>query len=175
MGGTTIFTYACLGQPAQIAQIRGFIGDAPDFGLPDGAPAKPNWFAKRLLNTLGYVYPSLQLPSVLDAKTLSRDVPVQERYMTDPLCHHTITVEGILAHFDRSEKLVNHQVTPVNEVKSVWIGHGSKDLCTDYDASKKWVEELQLEDKCFQSYDGAFHNCEISFCCDILNQSLSFP
>ncbi|KAJ2980172.1 hypothetical protein NQ176_g2797 [Zarea fungicola] len=158
MGGTTILTYACIGPPAQIAQIRGFIGEAPHIDFPKGAKAKPNWVLQSALSVLLQVYPSLQLQSVLDSTALSRDVLVQERYLADPLCHHTFTVAGIMAFFDRVNKLANHHITPAKEVTSVWIAHGSNDRGTDHDASKKWIEELQLEDKGFSSYDGAFHN-----------------
>jgi hypothetical protein len=42
MGGATMFTYACISSSSVLSQISGFIGEAPDFGFPADAPAKPH-------------------------------------------------------------------------------------------------------------------------------------
>jgi acylglycerol lipase len=39
----------------------------------------------------------------------------------------------------------------------VWLGHGSEDGVTSYDASKKLFEKLKVADKTFKTYHGAYH------------------
>jgi acylglycerol lipase len=161
MGGATMFTYACMGSSSVLSQISGFIGEAPDFGFPADAPAKPH----RLTVVAGKIaknfVPGLQVVQQLDATTLSRVVEEQKKYLDDPLCHDTVTLEGVSGHFDRVRSLVRHNVTLSKEVKSVWIGYGTKDRCTSYIAGKAWLEDLDLQDKEFRSYEGALHSCKL--------------
>jgi acylglycerol lipase len=162
MGGSVMFTYACLGSPFILSHIRGFLGEAPDFGLPPGAVTAPSRFASLAANIAQYITPRLRVKVPLDPMSLSKVARERRRYMEDPLCHETVTLQGICGHFDRVEKLVSGQVKLNVAVKSVWIGHGTNDMCTSYDASEKWIEGLTLEDKTFKSYENALHSCETS-------------
>ncbi|KAH8807910.1 alpha/beta hydrolase [Xylogone sp. PMI_703] len=158
MGGTATFTYACTGPSDQIAQIRGFMGEGPDFGLPLDAPTRPPKIAFIALHLINFIYPSFRMDARLKPELLTRDEGAQKEYSEDPLSHHLFSVEGILNYFDRVNKLVTHQVKLSKEVRSVWIGHGTKDKCTQYTLSKKWLEEIDLEDKEYKEYEGAWHN-----------------
>lgn len=158
MGGLAVFTYACVGPSDELAQIRGFIGESPDFGLPLDAPTRPPWFAILALKVLYYINRKYRMSAPLTPSLLTRDEFAQKQYLEDPLSHHLFSTEGILWYFDRVKKLTTHKVKLSKEVKSIWIGHGTKDGCTEYNSTKRWMNEIDLADKEFRTYEGAWHN-----------------
>ena len=104
------------------------------------------------------IVPKRQMVQKLDAQWVSRDETVQKEWAEDPLCHDTGTLEGLAGMLDRAHELD----TGLVDVKegSFWIGHGTGDRVTSYDASRKWFERLEVEDKEFKIYEGWFHKCE---------------
>ncbi len=102
----------------------------------------------------------------LDAKLLSRDEEVVKQFQADELCHDTGTLEGLAGMLDRGLGLESGEVTVEEEEGmkvSVWIGHGTEDGITSFEASKEfWEKGVKVRDKEFKKYEGWFHRCK---CC----------
>ncbi len=98
----------------------------------------------------------------LEAKWLCRDESVCEAWVADELCHDTGTLEGLSGILGRGEDLEWGRVKVEDEGVRVWVGHGTRDMVTSFEASRRWVEGLRVRDKEFKAYDGWFHKCR---CC----------
>jgi acylglycerol lipase len=158
MGGTTVFTYACEGPVDIVAKIRGFLGEAPDFGFPLRCPNAPSQL-QLLASKLGkYVMPRMQVVAKLHPETLSPDSKIQTDYVKDALCHETVTVEGISGHFERIKLLNNGTFKLRDCVRSIWVGCSPEDLCVSYDACAEWIKKLDVEDKELRTYNGWSHS-----------------
>lgn len=161
MGGAEVLTYAAVG-PAHVRKhIRGYLAEAPLIALhPSAAPSRLTVIAGRLASML---LPSRQLVSKLDEKVLSRDPEVVRLYVEDELCHDTGTLQGLAGMLDRGAHLVSGRVKlPVDDNGEggqlrIWVGHGTEDRVTSFEASRKWMEELKVEDKEFKAYEGWYH------------------
>ncbi len=160
MGGAEILTYAALGPPAIRAQISGYIAEAPLIALhPDSQPSRLKVFLGRMA---GWWLPERQMVQRLEAKWLCRDESVCEAWVADELCHDTGTLEGLSGILGRGEDLEWGRVKVEDEGVRVWVGHGTRDMVTSFEASRRWVEGLRVRDKEFKAYDGWFHKCR---CC----------
>lgn len=98
----------------------------------------------------------------LKPEILCRDPTVATSWQEDPLCHDTGTLEGLAGMLERGDELDRDVV--VVKGGSFWIGHGTEDQITSYDASKRWFDRLAVQDKVFKSYDGWYHVCRSIVC-----------
>ncbi|KAL3474708.1 Alpha/Beta hydrolase protein [Aspergillus californicus] len=57
MGGAIVFTCSCLSPANLINKIRGWLGEAPDFGLPPNAPTRPSPVKLAILRLLHFFAP----------------------------------------------------------------------------------------------------------------------
>ena len=93
---------------------------------------------------------------------MSRDAEVCRQWKEDPLCHDTGTLEGLVGMTDRTNGLQEGTIVVSEGLGEggktrVWIGHGTADNGCSFDASKKFLDELHVEDKEFQTYEGGYH------------------
>lgn len=147
-----------------VRQVRGWMCEAPYVGLSADMKIHPfTIFAGRLA---AKVVPHRQMVNGVPPERLSRDLGVQESLRTDPLLHNTGTLEGLSGMLDRSVALTAGRVRAKgNRVRSLWVGHGTRDMGTDHDASKRWFEECAKDvgDRTFKSYEGYFHQLHADF------------
>ena len=156
MGGAEVLQYAARGPPEIRSQIRGYITESPYVALhPSAQPNRMTVIVGRLVSR---VMPKRQMLQKLQPQWVSRDDTVQKEWAEDPLCHDTGTLEGLAGMLDRAHELDTGLV--VAKEGSFWIGHGNGDRVTSYDASKRWFERLEVEDKEYKTYEGWFHKCE---------------
>ncbi|KAJ0419791.1 Alpha/Beta hydrolase protein [Aspergillus carlsbadensis] len=158
MGGAIVFTYASLGPAHLVNKITGWLGEAPDFGLPPDAPTKPSAIQLAILRSVHFFAPLIHITVKLDPALLCRDPTVQRAYLEDLLVTHRWSVDGVLVHLDRTAKLANGEYRPLSQVRSVWVGHGTEDRCTSFGKSREWFESLGVKDKEFKAYRGWRHN-----------------
>lgn len=138
------------------SQIRGWILEAPFIGFPKGfEPGTVTVFMGRLA---GKLLPRMHRYSPLPPENLSRDPEVVQSLKDDKLLHGTGTLEGLSGMLDRTTAL-NTGTAKLNPgIKSIWLGHGTKDMGTSYEESKKWFErQTTVEDKEFKAYEGWYH------------------
>jgi len=157
MGGGEILTLASEPQYADLAsQIRGWLCESPYIKLSkDTEPNVVTVFVGRLASK---VAPHMHMHQPIPPANLVRDPEVIKSIETDPLLHGSGTLEGLSGMLDRSAALSGGKRILNKGVKSLWVGHGTNDKGTSWEASKKWVEQQkEVEDKTFRSYEGAYH------------------
>ncbi|KAI9724886.1 MAG: hypothetical protein M1812_000162 [Candelaria pacifica] len=160
MGGGECLTYACTGPSHILSKIRGYLAESPWIGLhPAAEPLKLTIIAGRLAARL---MPHYHMVQKLNEKTLCRDPQVAKDWVNDELCHNTGTLEGLGGCLDRgidlnSGKLTLEESAGEGGVARIWVGHGTGDLVTNCEASRKWVEALKVQDKEFKAYEGFYH------------------
>ena len=89
-------------------------------------------------------------------------------FMEDELCHDTGTLQGLAFMLNRSADLVSGKVSVVEDAIgptqggniSIWVAHGTEDRVTSFEATREWVESLDVKDKEFKIYDGWYHKRE---------------
>lgn len=160
MGGGEVLCYAASG-PNDIRQhIRGYLLESP---FVDFDPkSKPNTLTVFFGRMAGKLLPHKQLTNKLDPNLISRDPEICKNYTADELCHDTGTLEGLAALLDRTGQLSSGKIIiPDNAgeggVTRIWIAHGDADGITDFSASKRLADNLQVKDKEFKSYAGYYH------------------
>jgi acylglycerol lipase len=165
MGGAQALTYLITNQKFSTPRPRlaGLILESPYIALhPTAEPYKLTVVAGTLAARF---LPNMQMVQKLPAKHISRSTKVQEDWMNDELCHDTGTLAGLSGMLQRAADL-----TTLGNGKAVeglgkqvpcpiWVGHGTEDHVTWYDASKMVFDVLDVEkgDKTFQTYNGAYH------------------
>ncbi|KAI9875633.1 MAG: hypothetical protein M1830_008188 [Pleopsidium flavum] len=152
MGGAEVLLYAARGPAPIRAQIAGYLAEAPFIALhPDSQPSR---LKVALGRVAGRWMPQRQMEQKLDAWKLCRDEGVCRAWVEDGLCHDMGTLEGLSGMLERGEDLERGQVGLEGEGVRVWVGHGSGDLVTSFEASRRFVEGLGLKDKEFRAYEG---------------------
>jgi acylglycerol lipase len=164
MGGGEVLCYAAQGPQEIRKHIRGYLLESPfvDFN----AKSKPSFITVFFGRLAGKLLPHRQLTNKLDPKLISRDPAVCKSFDEDELCHDTGTLEGLAGLLDRTTQLATGKVNiPDNAgeggVTRIWIAHGDADGITDYSASKRLADALQVKDKEFKSYAGYYHRCKM--------------
>lgn len=158
MGGGEVLALACTPEHEDgvVRHVRGWMLEAPFVAFDDRErPGALKVFAGRLA---GRVLPHMQLKNPIPPERLSRDPDVVRRVREDELCHDTATLEGAAGLLDRTAELASggYRLSPL--VRSLWFGHGDKDVATSYPESKRWCErQTQVEDRTFKTYEGWLH------------------
>ncbi|KAL4915482.1 Alpha/Beta hydrolase protein [Aspergillus aurantiobrunneus] len=149
--------------------IAGWILDAPYIGLDPAS--RPSGLVVSALTFVSRFLPKLKHTQKLNVKFASRDVAVQEKYRTDPLCHNTGTLEGLHDLLHREADLTTlsqfDQPVPAGLTAKlpcpVFWAHGSKDMITSYAISRRLFDRLEpysesdSDAKTFKSFEGGFH------------------
>lgn len=156
MGGGEAITLASDPQYAELmGSIRGWVLESPFIDFPKGfAPNSVEVFLGRLA---GKLLPHMKRLSPLPPENLTRDPEVIKSLKEDKLLHDTGTLEGLSGMLERTEALAKGKTKLNKGVRSIWLGHGTKDMGTSYEASKQWIEKCGVQDKEFKTYEGWYH------------------
>lgn len=158
MGGGETAVYAATGPYDIVSNIRGFLFEAPLIGL-----VSPPWKTTVAMGRLASkVMPHMPMVQKLDANLMSRDPKVCEDWTKDELCHDTGTLEGLAGMLDRTAKIGGGSVIiPEGAGEGgktrIWLSHGTGDRICSFDASKRWFDSLNVDDKELKAYDGWYH------------------
>jgi acylglycerol lipase len=159
MGGGEVATLMCDGayEADVIRPVRGWLLESPFIGWPAGEePSALKIFVGRLA---GRFLPHRQLVHKIPPEKLSRDPEVQRSLREDKLCHDTGTLEGLAALLDRTEALLKGKAAVCAGVRALWVGHGTRDFGTSYEASSRWFKTTtgNVADREFKTYEGWYH------------------
>jgi acylglycerol lipase len=156
MGGGEAITLASDPQYADLMpSIRGWVLESPFIDFPKGfAPNSVEVFLGKLA---GKLLPHMQRLSPLPPENLTRDPAVVKSLKEDKLLHDTGTLEGLSGMLERTKAMAEGKTKLNKGVRSIWLGHGTKDMGTSYEASKKWIENCGVQDKEFKTYEGWYH------------------
>ncbi|KAJ0418760.1 Alpha/Beta hydrolase protein [Aspergillus carlsbadensis] len=149
--------------------ITGWILNAPYIGLDPAS--RPHWLIVSVLTFVSRFLPKLKHTQELNVKFVSRDVAVQEKYRTDPLCHNTGTLEGLKDLLQREADLtaLSSATDPAPAGLTaklpcpVFWAHGTKDMITSPTISKQLYDRLEPYDesdadaKTWKSFEGGYH------------------
>ncbi|KAF2109653.1 Alpha/Beta hydrolase protein [Lophiotrema nucula] len=160
MGGGETYLYAAEGPEDIRKHIRGYLFESPfvDFD-PKSKPSPITVFFGRFA---GRIMPHHQMVNRLDIKLVAKDETRRKQLFDDELCHDTGTLEGLAGLLDRTShlntgKIIIGEGAGEGGVTRVWVGHGTKDGVTAFDASKKFFDRIEAKDKEFKAYEGYFH------------------
>lgn len=157
MGGGEVITLAS--DPAYeelIAQIRGWVLESPFIAFPKGF--EPHFLTVFFGRLAGRFLPHRQMYNPIPAENVTQDPDVIKSINEDKLLHGTGTLEGLAGMLDRTALMGGGKTMLSKSVSSLWLGHGTKDKGTSYEASKKWFDEqIGVEDKEFKTYEGWAH------------------
>jgi alpha-beta hydrolase superfamily lysophospholipase len=136
---------------AQNAQrVKGSVFSSPFFGFELKVPFYKAFLGKGLSKLM----PTLELPTGLDASTVSHDPKVVSEYGTDPLMIKIATArwftETLQAH-TRCEALVKSLTIPV------LFQLAGDDKIASTPESKRLFEHIGSEDQSLEVYDGLYH------------------
>jgi acylglycerol lipase len=157
MGGGEVLTLASEPQYEDLMpSIRGWLLESPLIDFPKGfEPSSLTVFFGRLA---GKVLPHMHMLNRIPPENLTRDPEVIKSLDADPLIHNTGTLEGLAGLLDRTALLSSGKAKLNKGIKSIWLGHGTKDMATSFSGSEKWLkEQTQVEDTEFKAYDGWYH------------------
>lgn len=157
MGGQQVIHFASDAQYEDIhKQIRGWLLSAPFVRFPKGF--EPSKIKEIMGKFAAKLMPNFQLYEHLPALNLTRDVEVAKSMDNDELMHSTGTLEGLANMLARADAIDKGHTSLTPSVKSLWIGHGTQDKGTSYEAAKEWFDRLQApKDRTWKTYDGAYH------------------
>lgn len=164
MGGAEVLYYAVHGPLDVRRHIVGFLAESPWIALDQATqPSKALVMASRLA---ARIIPKRQMMQKVEAGLVSRDKEVCQEFEKDDLCHDMGTFEGFAGMLARAADLDTGLVAPADgkgegHQYRIWVGHGSGDRVTSFEASERFVNRLGVTDKEFKAYDGWFHKCEI--------------
>ncbi len=158
MGGGEVLTLASDESYADsvLKHVRGWVLEAPFIGWPKGE--EPSALKICVGRLVGRMLPHWPLVHRIPPEKLTRDPGVQQSLRQDVLDHDTGTLEGLSGLLDRTENLLHGRARLNGAVRSLWLGHGTVDFGTSYEASRAWFNaQTGLEDKTFKTYEGWYH------------------
>ncbi len=146
MGGLIAASYAL----AHADRLRALVLSAPLLGL--AMPVPPIKAAVGRL--LSGVWPSLNLPTGLDSKAVSRDAEVVRKYEQDPLVHDRASTRWfteMMAAMDEVQRRAAEHRLPI------LVFHGDADRLTDLEGSRRFFSGLTAEHRHFKVWNGLYH------------------
>jgi acylglycerol lipase len=152
LGGLNAFRYVI--EASKKRKLSGLILNAPAFGLESG----PSHIEVLLGSLACLLTPSLTIQNRLNPEDISRIPEQVEKYKSDPLIHHRISLQTAKEMIDFQGKLLS--------MKEISIGipllvcHGTADKITSYSKCKEILDKVKSDDQTFIPYEGAFH-CRI--------------
>ncbi|TDZ28341.1 putative monoglyceride lipase [Colletotrichum spinosum] len=165
MGGGQVLALASDPQYDELVrQVRGWLLESPFIAFTPGEePSFLKVFFGKLASRL---LPSKQLVNEIPAENLTRDTAAQQSIKDDKLMHMTGTLEGLAGMLERTDALAKGKLSLSSHVQSLWLGHGTEDKTTCFNASKKWLGAQSIQDSTHKPYEGAYHQLHADLCKD---------
>ncbi|OLN97484.1 putative monoglyceride lipase [Colletotrichum chlorophyti] len=138
-----------------VAEVRGWLLESPFIAFTPGE--EPNFLKVFFGKLASRLLPKQQLVNEIPAENLTRDPAVQQSIREDELMHNTGTLEGLSGMLERTDALASGKTRLSPNVKSLWLGHGTEDKTTCFNASKKWFEAQSIDDGKYKPYEGSYH------------------
>lgn len=153
MGGNLVLNYVLRRE----SPIKGIIATSPYLRLAFEPPKWKMTMGKIMLN----VWPSITLPSGLDANGISRIPEEVEKYKNDPLVHDKVSPMFSFPIMDAGEWAIEvaHQL----KVNTLLL-HGTADPIIDCRATKTFHENASKTE--LKLFEGGFHELHYDICKD---------
>ncbi len=145
VGGTLSLDYA-MRSPSQFA---GVIASAPALGQPN-IPA----ILFQISRLLSRIYPTFTMATQLEVKALSRDPEVVQAYQEDPLVHSRGSARMGTELLKTAEWIQAHAE---EWTLPLLLIHGLKDRLVNPEDSRRFFENVVVQDKAFLELPEGFH------------------
>ncbi len=146
LGGGLVVHYALRKTP----DLGGVVASSPLLQTTEQPPAWKLMVAR----TLGKLWPSMTLPTGIDAHQLSHDEAAVRRYLEDPLVHRKISAALGVSMLEAGEWSMAH----ASQLKTkMLLMHGSEDKITSAKSSQRFAQDAG--GACaFRLWEGLFHD-----------------
>ncbi|KAK0117599.1 hypothetical protein ONS95_011935 [Cadophora gregata] len=163
MGGAELLTMASTPKYQNlISRISGILLVSPYIAL---VPAREPYTLVRLLGkALCPILPKFQIPNRPPVECVVHDVAVQQDILNDPLSNGIGTLEMFDGMLSRGADLQSGKLVLNEEVRALWVAHGTGDELTSCEASREWFEREgrgKVRDAEFREYMGWSHQLHI--------------
>lgn len=146
MGGLVVLKHTLERAPS----LQGLLLSAPAIEInPDLAP-----LLRRLARVLGRLFPTLPTTRAPE-DAISRDPEVVEEAQNDPLNYHGRVLARTGAEMLRAAQEVRGRLGEL--IHPFLVVHGTADMLTSPEWSKRLYEEAAASDKRIELYDGLYH------------------
>ncbi|KAK9469064.1 Alpha/Beta hydrolase protein [Lipomyces arxii] len=154
MGGGITLSYAIKGTHRE--WFAGYIGLSPLVLVhPKTAPKAYVYYA---LLGVSKLMPRFQYFTGINYQYLSRDTVEVESIKANPLNHNICTLRQMANMLDRGKRLYDSNYISGTIDRPILVIHGDEDMINHAEASKSYVEKLQVSDKTFVSIQGGYHD-----------------
>ena len=130
--------------------IDGVIASSPSLGMVIEVPAIKGMLGK----VMSFVWPGLTMGNELDATKISHDEAVVSAYQNDPFVHDRVSARWF-TEFLSAMETVNQQAAQMKV--PVLLQVAGDDHLVNAQSSKRFFENLTLNDKTIHVYDGLYH------------------
>ncbi|KAG0349028.1 hypothetical protein BG004_002556 [Podila humilis] len=152
-GGGLVLNYDCIG-PLR-TKLSGVIASAPL--VLASTPTRPHFLVVGFAGMISKVLPSLQIPINLPTRYISRDAEEVKKYDSDPLIHGYITTKGVYDMLTNGKMLLTSRYQEITKDVPLLICHGTADGLTEHDASKEFLDKVDVKDKEFKVWPEFYH------------------
>ncbi len=150
MGGNLVINYAL-----ENSDVKAVVATSPLLRLAFNPPKWKVALGRFMLT----IFPSITLPSELDASGISRDEIEVKRYQEDTLVHDKISPMYSFPVFDAGE----YAITNANKLEiPMLVCHGTGDKITSHEASKEFANNSNNVD--LELFEDAYHELHHDFC-----------
>jgi len=147
MGGAVVLLYAL---ERQIRDVAGLLLSSPAIEVdPDIAP-----FLRKIARFVGAILPRLPVVPSPEGR-ISRDQDVVDEAEQDPLNYHGRIQARTGAEILRANQRIQQQLSSLQLPFLVF--HGTADVVTSAEASRRLYDQAASDDKTLHLYDGLFH------------------
>lgn len=151
MGGNLVLNYVL----RRKNEIKGIVATSPYLRLAFEPPKWKMTLGRVLLN----IYPSLTMPSGLDANGISRIPGEVKNYKSDPLIHDMVSPMFSFPVIDAGEWAIEN--ADKLEIDTLLL-HGSGDPVIDYRGTEEFHNNSNKTQ--FQVFEGAYHELHYDHC-----------
>jgi len=146
MGGLIVLNYLLCKPDENIAAV---IASSPLLAQPGISPV-----LVLISRILSRIWPGFSIETGLDAGTISRDPKVVDAYLSDPLVHSTAS-----ARFgtELTATINWTQIHAADFKYPLFIYHGQADQLVPVQGSRKFYNNLRINDKKYIEYEQAYH------------------
>jgi alpha-beta hydrolase superfamily lysophospholipase len=134
-------------------RINGVILEAPAFGLD----CPPDPLTAILGSLAAHIVPKLTVANRLDAKDISRVAEEVEKYKSDPMIYHQISLQTAKTILDY-QKHLSKTKNEFDFQYPLLVCHGTADRMTSPTVTQAIYDRVRCTDKTLKLYDGAYHS-----------------
>ncbi|KAF2809120.1 alpha/beta-hydrolase [Mytilinidion resinicola] len=133
--------------------ISGVICGAPWILRMNPPPKVLLW----LIPYIAWIYPNLPLTKALNSHHLTSDPEVAEKIQSDPFFRGDIFIKTVSGMLFEGYRILSEGYGNWPGNLPILITHGEKDPSTSPEASRKFIEKLDVRDKEFKSWPDMLH------------------